>query len=102
DVHVLQSRAALGTLERLLDRLADGTTVVLSGRRRPQLPLARLRAEGRLFEIGVEELALSNREAETLLRRAGAALPRPEATALAERLEGPARSARPAPRPARP
>jgi LuxR family maltose regulon positive regulatory protein len=88
DVHVLQSRGALGTLERLLDRLADGTTVVLSGRRRPQLPLARLRAEGRLFEIGVEELALSNREAETLLRRAGAPLPRPEATALAERLEG--------------
>jgi LuxR family transcriptional regulator, maltose regulon positive regulatory protein len=88
DVHVLQSRAALGTLERLLDRLARGTTVVLSGRRRPQLPLARLRAEGRLLEIGVDELALSKREAETLLRRAGAALPRPEATALAKRLEG--------------
>jgi LuxR family transcriptional regulator, maltose regulon positive regulatory protein len=88
DVHVLQSRAALGALERLLDRLASGTTVALSGRRVPPLPLARLRAEGRLLEIGVDELALSNREAETLLRRAGAALPRPEAVALAERLEG--------------
>lgn len=88
DVHVLQSRDALGTLERLLDRLAGGTTVVLSGRRLPQLPLARLRAEGRLLEIGVDELALSKRETETLLRRAGAPLPQPEATALAERLEG--------------
>jgi LuxR family maltose regulon positive regulatory protein len=88
DVHVLQSRDALGTLERLLDRLAGGTTVVLSGRRLPQLPLARLRAEGRLLEIGVDELALSKRETETLLRRAGAPLPRPEATALGERLEG--------------
>jgi LuxR family maltose regulon positive regulatory protein len=88
DVHVLQSRPALGTLERLLDHMASGTTVALSGRRLPRLPLARLRAEGRLLEIGVDELALSNREAETLLRRAGAVLPRPEATALAERLEG--------------
>jgi LuxR family maltose regulon positive regulatory protein len=88
DIHVLQSRAALGTLERLLDRLAGGTTVVLSGRRLPQLPLARLRAEGRLLQIGVDELALSKRETETLLRRAGAPLARPEATALAERLEG--------------
>ena len=78
DVHVLQSRDALGTLERLLDRLAGGTTVVLSGRRLPQLPLARLRAEGRLLEIGVDELALSKRETETLLRRAGAPLPRPD------------------------
>jgi LuxR family maltose regulon positive regulatory protein len=88
DVHVLQSRAALDALERLLDHLASGTTVALAGRRMPRLPLARLRAEGRLLEIGLHELALSNREAETLLRRAGAALPRPEATALAERLEG--------------
>jgi LuxR family transcriptional regulator, maltose regulon positive regulatory protein len=88
DVHVLQSRAALDTLERLLDRVASGTTVALAGRRLPPLPVARLRAAGRLIEIGVDELALSNREAETLLRRAGAALSRPEATALAERLEG--------------
>jgi LuxR family maltose regulon positive regulatory protein len=88
DVHLLQSRAALDALERLLDHMASGTTVVLSGRRLPRLPLARFRAEGRLLEIGVDELALSNREAETLLRRAGAALARPEATALAERLEG--------------
>jgi LuxR family transcriptional regulator, maltose regulon positive regulatory protein len=88
DVHLLQSRAALDMLERLLDRMASGTTVALSGRRLPRLPLARLRAEGRLLEIGVDELALSNREAETLLRRAGAALDRPQATALADRLEG--------------
>ena len=88
DVHVLQSPAALDALERLLDRPASGTTVALAGRRMPRLPLARLRAEGRLLEIGADELALSNREAETLLRRAGATLPRPEATALAERLEG--------------
>jgi LuxR family maltose regulon positive regulatory protein len=88
DVHVLQSRAALDALERLLDEAADGTTVALAGRRLPPLPLARLRAEGRLLEIGVDELALTNREAEGLLRRAGAPLPAQEASLLRERLEG--------------
>jgi LuxR family maltose regulon positive regulatory protein len=88
DVHVLQSRAALDTLERLLDHATSGTTVALSGRRLPALPLARLRAEGRLLEIGAGELALTNREAEALLRRAGAELSPQEAATLAERLEG--------------
>ena len=37
DVHVLQSRDALDTLERLLGRPARGTTVALSGRRLPAL-----------------------------------------------------------------
>jgi LuxR family maltose regulon positive regulatory protein len=88
DVHVLQSRAALDALERLLENATSGTTVALSGRRLPPLPFARLRAEGRLVEIAAGELALTNREAEALLRRAGAELSTQEATAVAERLEG--------------
>jgi len=88
DVHVLRSPAALAALERLLGQTAKGTSVVLAARRPPALPLARLRAEGRLLEIGVDELTLKDREAETLLRRAGVLLPRQEAAALAERLEG--------------
>ena len=88
DVHVLRSPAALAALERLLGQTAKGTSVALAARRPPALPLARLRAEGRLLEIGVDELTLKDREAETLLRRAGVLLPRQEASALAERLEG--------------
>jgi LuxR family maltose regulon positive regulatory protein len=88
DVHVLRSPAALGALERLLGQTAHGTSVALAARRPPALPLPRLRAEGRLLEIGVDELTLKGREAETLLRRAGVLLPRQEAVALAERLEG--------------
>ena len=88
DVHVLRSPAALAALERLLGQTPKGTSVVLAARRPPVLPLARLRAEGRLLEIGVDELTLKDREAETLLRRAGVLLPRQEAAALAERLEG--------------
>ncbi len=88
DVHVLRSPAALAAFERLLCRAAHGTSVAFATRRLPSLPLARLRAEGRLLEIGADELTLTGREAETLLRRAGVLLPRGEAAALAERLEG--------------
>ena len=88
DVHVLRSPGALAAFERLLGQTAHGTTVAFAARRPPALPLARLRAEGRLLEIGTNELALRGREAETLLRRAGVLLPRHEAAALAERLEG--------------
>jgi LuxR family transcriptional regulator, maltose regulon positive regulatory protein len=88
DVHVLRSAAALAAFEGLLGRAAHGTTVAFAARRRPPLPLARLRAEGRLLELGADELTLNGREAETLLRRAGVLLPRAEAAALAERLEG--------------
>jgi LuxR family maltose regulon positive regulatory protein len=88
DAHVVRSPAGLAALERLLGETANGTTVAFAARRPPALPLARLRAEGRLFEIGTDELTLKGREAETLLRRAGVLLPRHEAAALAERLEG--------------
>ena len=88
DVHVLRSPAALAAFERLLGRAAGGTSVAFAARRLPSLPLPRLRAEGRLLEIGADDLTLNGREAETLLRRAGVLLTRPEAAALAERLEG--------------
>ncbi len=88
DVHVLRSPGALAAFERLLGQAAQGTSVAFAARRPPPLPLARLRAEGRLLELGTQELTLNGREAETLLRRAGVLLPRREAAALAERLEG--------------
>jgi LuxR family maltose regulon positive regulatory protein len=87
DVHVL-SRKGVDAFERALGRLARGTTVGLAARRPVQLPLARLRAQGCLLEIGPDELALSGRDAETLIRRAGVLLPRHEAAALADRVEG--------------
>ena len=88
DVHVLRSPAALEALRRLLGRRAPSTTVALSARRPPKLALARLRAEGCLLELGADDLALTGRDAQTLLRRAGVLLPVQEAEALAERLEG--------------
>ena len=88
DVQVLRSRPALDALEQVLRHAADGTTMALSSRCPPPFPLARLRAEGRLFELGAAELALTGRETETMLRRTGAALSREDAASLAERLEG--------------
>jgi LuxR family maltose regulon positive regulatory protein len=88
NVHVLRSPAALEALERLLGQTTEGTTVALAARRPPSLPLARLRVQGRLLEVRADELALTAREAETLLRRAGVLLPRHDAAALTERLEG--------------
>jgi LuxR family maltose regulon positive regulatory protein len=88
DVHVLRSPAALAALDRLLSETTNASSVALAARRAPALPLPRLRAEGRLLEIGTDELTLKGREAETLLRRAGVLLPRQEAASLTERLEG--------------
>jgi LuxR family maltose regulon positive regulatory protein len=88
DVHLLRSRDALDMLARLLRHLGGGTTLALAGRRLPPLPLARLRAEGRLVEIGVDELAFTRRDAAILLRRAGVLLPQADAAALADRFEG--------------
>ena len=88
DVQLLRSRAAVDTFERMLGCTAPDTTVALASRRAPQLPLARLRAQGRLVEIGSDELVLAGRDAETLVRRAGVLLPPDEVAALAERLDG--------------
>jgi LuxR family maltose regulon positive regulatory protein len=88
DVHLLRSREALDVLARLLGHLGGGTTLALAGRRLPPLPLARLRAEGRLVEIGVDELAFTHRDAAALLRRSGVLIPREDAAALAGRFEG--------------
>jgi LuxR family transcriptional regulator, maltose regulon positive regulatory protein len=88
DVHLLHSAGALATFERLLAQTAHGTSVGFAARRPPPLPLARIRTEGRLLEVGTDELTLRGRDAETLLRRAGVLLARQEAAALAERLEG--------------
>ena len=88
DVQFLRSREAVDSLARLVGDLGSGTTLALTGRRLPPLPLARVRAEGRLVELGIDDLALTRRDAAALLRRSGVLLPPEDAAALAERFEG--------------
>jgi LuxR family maltose regulon positive regulatory protein len=88
DVNLLRSRDSLETLAALIGDEEDGSMLVLSGRVAPKLPLAHLRATGRLLELGAEELALTKREAQLLLRATGVSLNEPLADELIGKCEG--------------
>jgi LuxR family maltose regulon positive regulatory protein len=88
DANLLHTHAALEAVEALIDDELQGSLVVLSGRTTPRLPLAPLRARGLLLELGVDDLALSAREARMLLSAAGVRLDEARADALVEQCEG--------------
>jgi LuxR family maltose regulon positive regulatory protein len=88
DVHLLRSRDSAEAVAALAEHVPSGSTLVLAGRDLPALPIARLRAAGRVHEVGVEELALSPREAKLLLREAGLELPDEDVAQMAHRTEG--------------
>jgi LuxR family transcriptional regulator, maltose regulon positive regulatory protein len=88
DVQTACSSASAAVLATLVRHLPEGSTLALSGRMLPRLPIARLRAEGRMLEVGVEELALSRRDAQLLLRAVRPELDEADAAELSERTEG--------------
>jgi LuxR family maltose regulon positive regulatory protein len=88
DVHGLRSRESSKVVAALAQHVPEGSTLVLAGRAPPRLPLARLRATGRLFELDGSDLALSGREADGLLRAVGVELAPGEAAELWEWTEG--------------
>jgi LuxR family transcriptional regulator, maltose regulon positive regulatory protein len=88
DVHLLRDASCRDALSVLADHVPPGSRLVLAGRGEPPLRIARLRAEGRLLEIGPGDLALSREEAAALLRAAGLALDDNEVAELHRRTEG--------------
>jgi LuxR family maltose regulon positive regulatory protein len=88
DVHSLRNSECRAALSVLGDHVPDGSRLVLAGRDEPPLRVARLRAEGRIAEIGPGDLALSSGEAASLLRGAGVALGADEVAVLHQRTEG--------------
>jgi LuxR family transcriptional regulator, maltose regulon positive regulatory protein len=88
DVHLLHNPHCRSALSVLADHVPGGSRLVLAGRADPPLRIARLRAEGRIAEIGPADLALTEAEAASLLREAGVTLPRAEVAALHRRTEG--------------
>ena len=88
DVPLLSNRQCRAALSVLADHVPDGSRLVLAGRDEPPLRVARLRAEGRIVEIGPGDLSLSPAEAAALLRGAGAALDTGEVAVLHRRTEG--------------
>jgi LuxR family transcriptional regulator, maltose regulon positive regulatory protein len=88
DVHVLHDPECRAALSVLADHVPRGSRLVLAGRDEPPLRVARLRAEGKLLEIGPADLSLTRGEAAALLRGAGVVLGEDEAAALHQRSEG--------------
>jgi LuxR family transcriptional regulator, maltose regulon positive regulatory protein len=88
DVHLLHNSECRSALSVLADHVPRGSRLVLAGRDRPPLRVARLRAEGRILEVGPSDLALTVEEAAWLLRDAEVVLCADEVAALHQRTEG--------------
>ena len=88
DVHMLRNAECQSALSVLVDHVPDGSQLAVAGRARPPLRVARLRAEGRILEIGPGELSLNRDEASVLLRNADIAVGEDEVMELHRRTEG--------------
>jgi LuxR family transcriptional regulator, maltose regulon positive regulatory protein len=88
DVHVLRNSECRAALSVLADHVPGGSRLVLAGRAGPPLRVARLRAEGKIIEIGPNDLSLTCEEAAALLHDAGVVLGQDEVAELHRRTEG--------------
>ena len=84
----LVSQECQDMVAELAVRLPPGSRLAIGSRRELPLPVPRLRASGRLAEIGATELAMTSGEASALLHAAGVELAEAEVDALVERTEG--------------
>jgi LuxR family transcriptional regulator, maltose regulon positive regulatory protein len=88
DVHVLRNSKCRAALSVLADHVPGGSQLVLAGRGEPPLPVARLRTEDKILEIGSDDLSLNHADASSLLRGAGVTLGEDEVADLHQRTEG--------------
>ena len=70
DVDVVRAGGALDGLRALARSIGPGSQLALASRRTPEIPVARLRANRELLEIGARELVMTTLEAGALLARA--------------------------------
>jgi LuxR family transcriptional regulator, maltose regulon positive regulatory protein len=88
NVDEISTPECVDVLTTLCDHLLPGSQIVLSGRSPPSLPFARFRVAGRLSELTVGDLMLSDREAAAMLHNVGLNLPVSEIRELNEHAEG--------------
>jgi LuxR family maltose regulon positive regulatory protein len=88
DVHLLHNSECRAALSVLADHVPARSRLVLAGRAEPPLRVARLRAEGRILEIGPGDLSLTAPEASSLLRAAEVVLGDQDVAELHRRTEG--------------
>ena len=88
DADALTQSTSLAVLGFLLDGIRPGSQVMLLTRVEMDLPLARRRLAGDLFEIRADELSLDADETRALAVRSGTHLSEQALTILSERTEG--------------
>ena len=88
DVHMLHDSECRAAVSVLADHVPAGSRLALAGRAELPLQVPRLRAEGKLLEIGLDDLSLTLEEAVVLLRNAGVPLSEDEVAGLHQRTEG--------------
>jgi len=88
DVHLVSGTFSRDALATLALGVGQGSQIVLSGRSSEGLPIAQLRAAGRLLEIGAADLALDVAETRAVLGHAGVSVTADDAALLASRTEG--------------
>ena len=88
DVHVLRNPECQSALSVLADHVPRGSQLAVAGRAQPPLRVARLRAEGRILEIGQGDLSLDRDEASMLLSNADIAVGEDDVAQLYRRTEG--------------
>ena len=88
DIDGLSEPMVTDVVMTLAGYVPAGSLLALSGRALPNNGLARLRADGRLIEVGVDDLALGPPQAHRLLRGAGVRATKAEAAELADATEG--------------
>jgi LuxR family maltose regulon positive regulatory protein len=84
----LVNQQCLDMIGELAVQLPRGSQLLLASRASPPLPVALLRAQGRVVEIGVEELAMDHQEARALLEDTGVELGDAGMAELIGRTEG--------------
>ena len=88
DVGLVQDERSIRLLARFVEELPTGSQLVLVSSSEPQLPVARLRAQRQLVELGPDDLRFSDREAGALMRNAGVELANADVAALNDAVEG--------------
>ncbi|HXB15976.1 MAG TPA: LuxR C-terminal-related transcriptional regulator [Solirubrobacteraceae bacterium] len=88
DVHNVRSLDALRILAELIGAGCAQLKIALASRAEPQLELGRLRASGRLVQLGPDDLEMTADEARRLLKAAGLVLEEPDLLHLVDYTEG--------------
>jgi LuxR family transcriptional regulator, maltose regulon positive regulatory protein len=87
-VEVLANVQSLDAVAEIALQLPAGSQLALGSRATPRLPVGLLRAQGRVVEVGVDELAMDPQEARALLEGTGVRLVEADLAELLGRTEG--------------